>query len=169
MSLTGMILAFSSAIAARITRSPGLDWAHAKRLEAERDRLAYERDQIRNYADLIERELATQRSMADHWLRELQQTIRERPLPPLALGGQHVAITPAQQHAHVMAQHAQMQAQQQPQWIGSQQAMAEMQAHRNAFNQQFDGFCNCVPGRSQLFYEQQAQQQNALVNQLNRT
>lgn len=146
MSLTGAILAFSSALAARVTRSPGLEWAREKRLEAERDRLAYERDQIRSYADLLERELATQRSMADHWLRELQQTIRERPLPPLAPYAQ------AQQaHAQQMAQ------------LGM--------AQQNAFNQQFDGFCNCVPGRSQLFYDQQyAQaQQNALVNALNRT
>ena len=152
MSLTATILAFTSAIAARIRplrpQPPAPETAHSflvKKLDEQLTALRHERDLLRNYADLMERELAAQRSMADHWLTELQQTIRERPLPPLAPYAQAQQAQQAQALQNFMAQ------------------------SQNAFAQQFDGFCNCVPGRSQLFLDRTQARQDALVNQLNRT
>lgn len=115
-----------------------------ERLRKQVEGMVEMREQLIAYTELLESELATQRSLTDHWLKELQRTIRERreiEEERDRLRAQRTQNEQALAHKIVA--------------LGARQAA---QTQQNAFNRQFDGFCNCVPGRSQ-----------ALVNRLDPT
>ena len=104
----------------------------------------------------LERGLAAERNLSRHWMDEAYAIARnareERDRRDLQIMRQY---QPQQHQALQQAQRAQAQAMQNVQY--QQQQLANQQLGSQAGV--FDGFCNCVPSRHQMF--------DAMVEQLN--
>ena len=121
-------------------------------------RLARSHARLVDHIERLERELAMAQQMLDHWRGEARRLARIARQERDERQRQRYHPQQAQIDAMMQAAHGQMLAQQaaqlqNPQMLGQQS--------------DYQGFCNCVPARSQMWFAQQAVEQHALVNRLN--
>ena len=147
MSLTTMLLAFLAPIVR--PKSPGLQWAREKALEAERDALREELEHAlrRNETLVLERDSALRRLDLAHQMlaafgaeridRRMQHAQQD-----LLVQYARMNPLPAQQHNDALA------AQQYQQGLANSHAQYNAQQAMNAQNAW--PYCNCVPARHDM-------------------
>ena len=111
--------------------------------------LTRSREQLVNHIELIERQLDAERALADHWRGEAQRLAREN-----RMNREEVDAQTLQQQYAALAQSQSLQQRQQQNALAAQQLAGQQFA--------WQGFCNCVPSRAQVWGAH-----GGLVEQLN--
>jgi pantothenate kinase-related protein Tda10 len=117
-------------------------------LSEENGRLRRSHAQLIDHIERLERVLALEQSMVAHWREEARR------LAMMSREGREAAE--ARRHAALQAQQYNALANQQ---LAAQNTLAQYQQQANAY----EGWCNCVPSRAQVWGSQ-----NGLVQALNR-
>ena len=135
------------------------------RLKRENDRLTRSTARLVDHIETLEREILIEQHISSHWKAEAERQARQS--REAREQGELLRATPeldAQYRAQQQLASQQMQAQAQAQQAQAQQAFYQQQ---NLANQQaglaqyaglqgaFEGFCNCVPSRAQVWGAEQ--------------